>query len=133
MMQKIKAVDKCIKSKCKTEVAATKEMEAAANKKAAKAREMMKKGDVEGARKVSQEAWDTFRTPKSRAIQNRLIACAKNKCKTEMRAEKEHLLKRQAEKCKTYPDSAWCTDAEETKKEIASLGGKSKTKKRNSK
>jgi hypothetical protein len=89
MLQKRKAVDKCIKSKCKTQVAATKEMDAAANKKAAKAREMMKKGDVDGARKVSQEAWDSFRTPKSRAIQNRLIACAMNKCKNEIVSEQK--------------------------------------------
>jgi hypothetical protein len=52
-------------------------------------RRMMKKGDVDGARKVSQEAWDSFRTPKSRAIQNRLIACAMNKCKNEIVSEQK--------------------------------------------
>ena len=110
-MQKRRAVDKCIKSKCKNEVTAAKEIDAAANKKAAKAREMMKNGDVDGARKLSQEAWDSFRTPKCRAIQNRVNACAMNKCKNEVRAEKQELLKRQEKKCKTYPSSGWCTDA----------------------
>jgi hypothetical protein len=94
---------------------------------------LVQKTDVNGARKLSQQAWVSFRTPKSKDIQNRLIKCSKSKCNTEMRSEKEQLSKRYEQKCKTYPGTAWCTNAEETKKELASLGGGTKTKKRNTK
>lgn len=124
---------KCVDSKCKKEMSQVNALTAASKKIADKARELMASGNTNAASKLSQEAWESMKTPAAMKILAATTKCAVTKCAKEIRAEKQQQLQVYEAKCKAKPGSFYCDSAADLRKELSGnasglkyIGGKKK-------
>jgi hypothetical protein len=121
--------DTCVESKCKKEMVKVHALDAAAKKLAVKAEALMQKGNTNGARKLSQEAWDSFKTPQANKVFAAVETCSEKKCKNAIIKDTKEKLKTYEQKCKNKPGGVYCEWAEDLKKELERLGGGGNAKK----
>jgi hypothetical protein len=120
--------DTCIESKCKKEMVKIRAFDEQAKKLAGKAQELMLKGNTEGARKLSQEAWDSYKKPQAKKLFEAKEKCSEKKCRNAMIQDTREKLKTYEQKCKKKP-GFYCEWAEDQKKELARLGSNAKKSK----